>query len=442
MPLTMRDLDRLKVVREVLERRLTQAQAAAQLDLTDRQVRRLCRRIAAKGPKGLVHGLRGKPSNRQLPAGLIDQAIKLVEKHYADFGPTFACEKLFERHSLRLSPNTLRKAMIHEALWRPRRHKPFHRAWRPRKACLGEMTQVDGSEHDWFEGRGPRCALIAFVDDATSKLLWAEFAKAEDTLTLMRLAGVYLRRYGRPLSFYVDKDSIYKTNRNAALDEELREELPMTQFTRAMSELEIRVLCAHSPQAKGRVERGFKTHQNRLVKELRLAGISTIEQANLFLRQTYIPAHNKRFAVAPASRVDAHRRLHPDHRLDRILSLRAERTVFNDFTVRWNRSYFQLLEHQPLRLSPGDKLHVETRLDETIHLRCNGEYLNYKTISKPRYRPFYEAQPSQAKPYADPRIKGVGSKPAADHPWRKLFGQKPYSGKKPYAFALNSHYLE
>jgi hypothetical protein len=262
--------------------------------------------------------------------------------------------------------------------------------------------------------------LIAFVDDATSRLLWAEFARAEDTLTLLRLAGVYLRRYGRPLSFYVDKDSIYKTNRSATVDEELREELPMTQFTRAMSELEIKVICAHSPQAKGRVERGFKTHQNRLVKELRLAGVSSIAAGNAFLRQKYMADHNRRFGKAPASNADAHRRIHPDLLLHRILSLRLERTVFGDFTVRWRGRFFQLLEHQPVRVAPGDKLDVEVRLDQTIHLRCKGSYLNYKTIPKPLYRPHYVAQPSDAQQRRrDPDFKGVGSKPAPNHPWRR-----------------------
>lgn len=423
MPLTMRDLDRLKVLQEALEGRLTQRQAAEQLDLSDRQVRRLCRRLEKRGPKGIIHGLRGRDSNRQLATGLLERALKLVKEHYSDFGPTFACEKLAERDGIALAVNTLRKGMIHEGLWRPRRHKPFHRAWRPRKACVGEMIQVDGSDHDWFEGRGPRCWLIAFVDDATSRLMWAEFADSEDTLTLMRLAGVYLRRHGRPLSFYVDKDSIYKTSRQADADEDLREELPMTQFTRAMSELEINVICANSPQAKGRVERGFKTHQNRLVKEMRLAGISSKQAANDFLRQKYFAAHNKRFAVAPASHVDAHRRLYPDQKLDRILSLRVERTVLGDFTVRWKKRFFQLLEQQPTRVKPGDKIQVEVRLDDTVYLRRGQLYLAYKTIAKGAYRPFLQARPSEltTKHRPPPLAKVAPYKPRPDHPWKKLF---------------------
>lgn len=423
MPLSMRDLDRLKVLREVLERRLTQRQAAEQLDLSDRQVRRLCRRLAKRGPKGIVHGLRGRASNHQMSPGLLERALTLVKEHYRDFGPTFAREKLAERHGLTMGKETLRKGMIAEALWRPRRHKPFHRAWRPRKACVGEMIQVDGSEHGWFEGRGPKCWLIAFVDDATSRLMWAEFAEAEDTLTLMRLAGAYLRRYGRPLSFYVDKDSIYKTTRKAAVDEDLREELPMTQFTRAMSELGVDVICAHSPQAKGRVERGFKTHQNRLVKELRLAGLSSISAANEFLRKTYIARHNARFAVTPARQVDAHRRIHPGQKLHQILSSRAERTVQPDFTVRWCKRYFQLIE-QAVRVRPGDKVEVEVRLDETVHLRRGAAYLAYKTIPKGLYRPYLEARPSELTRHGIPKVTPRPWKPKPDHPWKKPFLKK------------------
>lgn len=424
--LSMREIDRLRVIRDTLEGRLLQREAATQLRLGPRQVRRLCRRIEREGAKGIRHGLRGKPSNNRLDSGLLDRALKLVAAHYRDFGPTLANEKLRQRHGLVLSTPTLRKGMTKAGLWRPKRHKPFHRAWRPRKACVGEMAQVDGSEHDWFEGRGPRCSLIIFIDDATSKILLARFVKAEDTLTLMLLAREYLRKYGRPLAFYVDKDSIYKTNRDASLDEQLRDEQPMTQFTRAMSELGIEVICAHSPQAKGRVERGFKTHQDRLVKELRLAGASSMEDGNRFLAQHYVEGHNTRFAREAANSTDAHRRLLPEHRLDQILSLRSERTLFNDYTLRYRNKFFQVLEHQPVRVSPGDRMQVETRLDGTMHLRFKDAYLNFKPIDKRPYSPYLKAQPSAGKLYRDPRVKGVGSTPAKDHPWRRYFSAGPH----------------
>ena len=188
LELTVRDIDRLRILNQVQEGRLTKPLAAQQLDLTPRQIRRLCAKMRAKGPKGVIHGLRGQPSNHQLVEGLVDNAVRLVKTHYADFGPSFACEKLAERHDITIGVSTLRRAMVRDGVWRARRQKIRHHAWRARRACVGELVQVDGSIHDWFEGRGPKCWLIAFVDDATSEILWAEFADAEDTLTLMRLS--------------------------------------------------------------------------------------------------------------------------------------------------------------------------------------------------------------------------------------------------------------
>lgn len=431
LELTVRDIDRLRILNQVQEGRLTQPLAAQQLDLTDRQVRRLCAKMRASGPKGVIHGLRGQPSNHQLPSGRVDKAVQLFKKHYADFGPTFACQKMAERDGIVLGVNTLRRALVRDGAWRPRRQKIRHHAWRARRSCVGELVQVDGSIHDWFEGRGPKCWLIAFVDDATSKLLWAEFADAEDTLTLMRLSREYLRHLGRPLAYYVDKDSIYKTTRNASVDEQLRDEQPMTQFTRAMSELDIRVICAHSPQAKGRVERGFKTHQDRLVKELRLAGISEIAAATRFLREKYINAHNARFARPPANKTDAHRPVLRGQMLDRVLCLRTQRVVANDFTVRWKPGFMQLLVDQPVTVKPGQKIDVEVRLDRSVHLRLNDNYLAYKTIAKRPYKPDLVAHPTRGKQYDDPRITGRGPTPAKNHPWRRFFIHGPTKANLP-----------
>jgi hypothetical protein len=418
--LNMREIDRLRIIRDVLDGRLLQVQAAAQLKRTPRQVRRLCRRIERQGAAGIRHGLKGKPGNHQLAGGLLERALKLVKVHYSDFGPKFANEKLVERHGVTLSDSVLRKGMIDAGIWRAKRPKPFHRAWRPRKACLGEMVQVDGSEHDWFEGRGPRCTLMAFIDDATSKVVLARFGEAEDTLTLMRLTLDYLRRYGRPQNFYVDKDSIYKINRQASLEEELRDEQPITQFTRAMGELGITVICANSPQAKGRVERLFKTLQDRLVKDLRLAGVASITGANHFLANGYIDDHNRRFAEEPANKTDAHRKVLSTHKLDEILSLRTERTLFNDYTLQYQKRFFQVLANQTVRVTPRDKIKVEIRLDGTTHLKFKDAYLNFKPIDKRPYRPLLAAQPSRAKQYHDERIKGPGSRPAKNHPWRNF----------------------
>jgi hypothetical protein len=276
------------------------------------------------------------------------------------------------------------------------------------------LTQLDGSPHKWFEERGPECVLLIYIDDATSRILYGKFVKVEDTLTLMRTTKAYLQTWGRPVAFYVDKDSIYKVNRQASIDEELRDENPMTQFTRAMAELGVVVIAANSPQAKGRVERGFDTHQDRLVKELRLRGISTMEAANRYLWDVYIPEHNARYAVAPASTSDLHKPLLASHNLDEILSLRTERTVFNDFTVRFRNRFFQILAEQPMRVRPKDKVSVEVRLDGSPHLRCRDFYLNFKTLPKRPERPPERAQPV----VGGPTLRRY-CKPALDHPWRR-----------------------
>ena len=352
--MTTRELDRLKVIHQVLQRKLSWPQAAAQLARSVRQVGRLCARVRTDGHKGIVHRLRGRPSNHRLPMGRLAKTLALVKTRYPDFGPTFANEKLRERHRVQLSTETLRQGMIRAGLWRPRHRKVPHRAWRPRRACVGELIQLDGSEHAWFEGRGPRCVLLLYIDDATSRLLDGEFVPVEDTLTLLRATKTYLKHHGRPIAFYVDKDSIYQVNRQATIEEQLQDSAPLTQFTRAMAELSIEVIPAHSPQAKGRVERSFGTHQDRLVKELRLAGISDQEAATRFLRRRYLPAHNRHYAVEPANPTDAHRPLLRTHDLGAICSVQTVRTVEHDFTVRLQNRFFQLGPTQPVRLRPKD----------------------------------------------------------------------------------------
>jgi hypothetical protein len=411
----MREGDRLKVIHEVLEGKLNQRTAGQQLRRSTRQIRRLCYKVRRQGHRGIIHGLRGRPSNHQLRSGLLNEALAVIEAKYGDFGPTFANEKLLKLHGLKVSTTALRLGMIRDGIWKAKRPKPKHRAWRKRRDCVGMLSQLDGSDHDWFEGRGPRCVLIVYIDDATSRILYAEFVHVEDTLTLLRTTKAYLLRYGRPIAFYVDKDSIYKVNRQASIEEELRDLDPITQFTRAMKELNIEVIAANSPQAKGRVERGFGTHQDRLVKELRLAGISTMEAANKFLWAVYIPDHNARCAVDPSNHTDAHRPLLKSHCLEEILSLRTGRTVCNDFTVRFQNQFFQILPDQPLRVRPKSKVLVEIRLDDSTHLRFKDRYLNFKSIDKRPHRPFYAARKA---PTAIPRPKSCI--PGKQHPWRRF----------------------
>ena len=412
LTMTTREIDRLRLIRQVLEHKLRWRDAAGQLRLSVRQIARLCLRVRTDGNRGIIHRLRGRASNHQLPAGRLAKAVELVRRYYPDFGPTFATEKLRERHRLVLSTETVRQGMLRSGLWTPRRQRVPHRAWRPRRASVGELVQLDGSDHAWFEARAPRCVLLSYVDDATSRVLYGEFVAVEDTVTLLRATQTYLRRWGRPVAFYVDKDAIYRVNRQATIEEQLQDTAPLTQFTRAMRELDIEVIPAHSPQAKGRVERSFDTHQDRLVKELRLAGISTRPEANRFLHEWYLPRHNARFAVEPANPMAAHRPLLPRHDLDAILSIQTPRTIERDFTVRLQNRFFQLLPDQPVRVHPRDTVLIERRLNGTTHLRAKGRYLAIQAIPKPpRRRP----RPAARRPWHGPRYI---PHPPRTHPYK------------------------
>ena len=415
--LTMRtrEIDRLKVIHDIFENRITWKQAAEQVCVTERQIGRICARVRIEGNKGMIHGLGGKPSHHQLQEGVLDRALRIVQEKYADFGPTFANEKLRGKHGIMLSVNTLRSGMILEGLWKPIRGGKRHRAWRERRFCLGELVQLDGSEHAWFEDRGKICALVIYIDDATSEILWGEFIPVEDTLSLMGSTKRYLEGHGRPVAFYVDKDSVYKVNRAPGAEEELQgESEALTQFRRAMNELGIDMIYAQSPQAKGRVERSFRTHQDRLVKELRLAGISTMPEGNEFLWKSYIPNHNRRYSVEPANEMDAHRALLKGQDLLKILSIREPRVVAQDFTVRWKNEYFQIEKEQLVRVRPKVEVKIEQRIDGTVHLRFQDQYLNFKRLEKRPYRAYHEGR--TVKDLCD-RVQRPQA-PAMSHPWK------------------------
>jgi len=396
--MSSREVDKHHTIRQILEGRLTWAQGAEQLRLSERQVGRLCAKVREQGARGVIHGLRGRPGNRRADLELLGMAMSAVhDPLWEGFKPLFASEKLQECYGIKINRETIRKAMTVTGAWRPKRQGARHRAWRERRARVGLLVQVDGSHHAWFEGRGPKCVLLLMIDDATGRVQYAYFAKAEDTASIMRLVKRYLELFGRPVALYVDKHSIYKVNREANVDEQLRAEQPATQFKRAMEELGIKVIWAHSPQAKGRVERGFKTHQDRLVKELRLAGISEIESANRFLQEVYIPRHNARYAVEPRQAQDAHRPLLASQKLERILSTRIQRVVRNDYTVQFKRRFLQIRAQKPQRVRPGDKVLVETRLDGSLHLLWRGRYLPFKPLSERPYRGFYETRITKAE---------------------------------------------
>ena len=323
LTMSTRELARLDVMQRLRDRRLTQREAAATLGLSTRQVKRLWKAFQREGARALISRRRGRPSNHRLDAALVARAERLIRTHYHDFGPTLAHEKLSERDGLRLSVESVRQLMISAGLWQARRaRRPTLHRMRERRACLGELIQIDGSPHDWFEGRSVRCVLLVFIDDATGRLMQLLFTQAETTFNYFAAVRAYLTRHGKPAAFYRDKFGVFRVNQPCHLPASTG----LTQFGRAMQELDIKLICANTPQAKGRVERANQTLQDRLVKELRLRSISDMEAANAYVPE-FISEFNRRFSVEPASTHDAHRPLQPAEDLDRILSLVEARTL-------------------------------------------------------------------------------------------------------------------
>jgi hypothetical protein len=425
--LSQRERDRLKALHEVAQGHRTQVDAARQLRLSDRQVRRLLERVQAEGDRGIIHRLRGKPSNRKIPADRQQRILARVRKRYADFGPTLACEHL-QQDGLSVSRETLRMWMTAAELWHPRRRKvEAAHVWRERRAAFGEMVIWDSSPYDWLEDRGPLLQLILMLDDATSRI-GGRFAEHDSTEENFRVLEGWLRRYGRPLAYYTDKNSLFVINRPAEREEELAGQKPLTQIGRALRELGIEAILAHSPQAKGRIENAFGTLQDRLVKEMRLAGVDTIEGANRFLEIRFLPQWEERFAVRPRQPWDAHRRLEREQQLEQILSIRVRRTVAQDHTVKWKGVRWGLDREAVCAGLRGSRAEVERRLDGSHWLRFRGLYLalHHCPAAPPR-----SATPSGLQPTG---VAERGEKicvkrkyiPPPDHPWRTLLlGKKP-----------------
>ena len=365
--MSQRERDRLKVMTLVLEGRRTQPEAARLLKRCVRQVRRIQRRLEAQGDAGVIHRLRGHPSNRAKGKDLRLRVLSRYRERYMGFGPTLAAEKL-TAEDLPVSDETLRNWLLTAGLWQRKRRRDKHRQRRDRRECFGELVQADGSEHDWLEGRGPRMVLLVMIDDATSKTV-ARLYPAETTEGYMDLLGRYVRKHGRMVAMYTDHDSVFCG--------ECPDKKPaQTQFARALEELDIGWIPAGSPQAKGRVERFNGTAQDRLVKELRLAGACTMDQANDVLDKTFLPWFNRRCTVKPTSRNNAHRPLHPLMNLAAILSIQDRRKVTNDYTIRLDNQVYQLLK-PALPGQRGGWVIVEKRLDGTLHIRFKNKYLAY-----------------------------------------------------------------
>jgi transposase len=420
--MTQAERDRLVALKKAKKKLITQKQAGEEIGVTERQVRRLLRKLRRKGDRAVLHELRGRPSNRRLPLELEQQAIAVLsDPVYRGFGPTLAAEYLHKRHRITVSKETLRRWMAKAGLWKTNRRRVVEvHQWRPRRSRCGELVQWDTSTHDWLESRGEEMYLISMIDDATSRL-FARFVRHDTSAENMRLLWAYLERYGRPLAFYTDKAGMFqvtvKTKRQEQREGCDRPKMPPTQIERALGELGIVWIPAHSPQAKGRVERQFQTAQDRLVKGMRVAQVRTIEEANAYLEKEYLPWWNRKLTVEPAHASDAHRPLGKAHDLAATLSHAELRQVTNDYTVRYDGKLYQI-DRKDIRVGLRTaRVRVEERLDGTIAVRFEGRYLGVRRCEQPSHQPrtFQAAAAKPPRPAGEPRPKSR---------WMKSFSLK------------------
>lgn len=399
-----RELRKLQAARKVLEKEMTQKKAANLVGISVRQMRRIVKAVRDEGPKGVIHKSRGRPSNRRKPKELKERILSLYREKYEGFGPTFSCEKLLELDGIKISKETLRGWLIKDGSLKTRRKKKTHRSWRERKGHFGEMIQMDGSDHNWLEGRGPRLTLMGFVDDATGSV-FGRFYEYEGTLSAMDGLKRYIGTYGIPQSIYLDKHSTYMVNRPLTTEEELIGlKRPLTQFERAAEELGVELISAHSPQAKGRIERSFKTHQDRLVKEMRLREIDNIDDANAYVEE-YCRRHNAKYAVVALKPGDLHVKGAKKRDLNSILSIKHKRRLKNDNTVSYAGKLFLIKEKVDTKY-----ITVEIKTDTTMAITSQARKLKFKQI-EPRPKAFetMTLDNSRERPVVIP---------SSDHPWR------------------------
>ena len=419
LTMSQRELKRLHVIRKAIDKGITQAEAAKILGISQRQVRRVVRRVRELGDKGVIHLSRGKISHRATAEAVKKKILGFCKDRYAGFNPTFASEKLFERDKITISREALRQWFIAEGIRYDKRKARPHRQWRERKAYYGEMVQMDGSHHAWFEGRGKPCVLMGYIDDATGAV-YARFYGYEGTVPAMDSFKRYILKYGIPASIYLDRHAAYKSKGKATIEQELAGRAPMSEFERSLDDLGVRVIFAQSAPAKGRIERLFKTFQDRLIKEMRLRGISSIAEANKFLK-TYLPVFNKRFNVLPLESEDLHRPLPKGLQLDKILAVKTIRALRNDFTVVHEGNLYQVEDN--IR---SKEVVVEERISGSLLITYKGRALRYKQITARPKRiqeaPKKSSVPATKKPYAIPW----------DHPWKKfrLPGSYPIKAKE------------
>ena len=404
--MSQKELRRLHFVRSALGRVVTQAEAAEGIGISERQVRRIAKRVREEGDRGLIHRSRGRLSNRAIPVQIKSKVLTLYQRQYPDFGPTLASEKLLERDRLGINDETLRLWLIEAKIPYKQRKKRPHRERRERRPRLGELVQTDGSHHDWFEGRGPKCVLMGYIDDATGRP-WVRFEPYEGTLPAMRSLRGYIKRYGIPSALYLDKHMTYRSPKQQTIEDELEGKRAMSQFQRAAEELGIEVIHADSPQAKGRVERLFRTFQDRLIKEMRLAKICGLEEGNRFLGH-YLPLYYKRFGVVPAESGDLHRPEPERLDFDRILCVKTERVLRNDFTIAHEGKLYQVLDNIRAK-----KVMVEERMDGAVVLRRGSLKLRWKPILVRAIK----HKPRLWKCILSARKARI---PASNHPWKRF----------------------
>jgi len=425
LTMSNREITRLEVMQRLKEKRLKQKEAAGMLGLSVRQVKRLYRSYRKKGAQGLVSQRRGKPSNHRLDAGVAQQALDLIKEKYEDFGPTLAHEKLTEVHHLQLSRESVRRIMIAEGVWKPKRAKqPATHQMRERRACFGELVQIDGSDHDWFEGRGAKCTLLVYIDDATGQLLELWFVPDETSFAYFEASRHYFECYGKPVAFYSDKHGIFRVNQ----EQTVGLGSGLTQFGRAMQELDIQIICANTPQAKGRVERANQTLQDRLVKELRLRGIADIDSANAFLPE-FRKDFNQRFAVQPRSTHDAHRPLLKTENLDIVFTHQKTGTLSKNLTIQFNKVIYQIQSDRPDYTLRKAAVMVCENAKGDVTILYKLDPLAYTIYHKPTR----QAEVVDTK-MLNHQLK-TPKPPAPDHPWRtyghRLSG-KPISETPPH----------
>jgi len=407
--LSVKERMRLEVLSKVAKSSIDLQKASEMLCVSYRQVLRIWKRFKEEGTPGLKHGLRDRASNHQFDVARRDRILELYRSKYGDFGPTLAAEYLAKADGEKLSEETLRQWLIEAGIWLPRRRGSPHRQWRERREHWGDMVQMDGSEHDWFEGRRAKASMMVMIDDATN---WthAKFFESETTVAAMTVFGEYVGYYGLPRSLYVDRDTIYQTTRDSTVEEALSDTAPLTQFGRAMRELDVKLILAHSPQAKGRVERRHGVFQDRFVKALRLQKISTLEAANSYLEAEYLDELNAQFHVDARSTANLHRTVPRGTIMEHVLCYQEQRVVQNDWTVSWCNRILQLgVEHQKLSLA-RKRIMISELLDGTLRLTFGTRLLSWTEVT---------SRPAKTKPTSKPPcpIKPP-YKPAANHPWR------------------------